>query len=93
MNPRHQNGKNCMVNIKPLIIFLGFFLDCLKMVRILHLHLHFSFEIRPNNHEIDTLHLCDTVCFSNLFLYFVPEPDKTIELWRSFLYNGRSNIR
>jgi hypothetical protein len=35
MNPRHQNGKNCMVNIKPLIIFLGFFLDCLKMVRIL----------------------------------------------------------
>jgi hypothetical protein len=32
MNPRHQNGKNCMININH---FSSIFLDCLKMVRIL----------------------------------------------------------
>jgi hypothetical protein len=34
MNPRHQNGNNCMINIKRLIIIFRF-LDCLKTVRIL----------------------------------------------------------
>jgi hypothetical protein len=77
MNPRHQNGKNCMVNIIPLIIFFNFFR---LLANSSHFRRrHFSFEIRPNNHEIDSFHLCDTVRFANLFLHFVAEPVKTVE--------------